>query len=391
MSSPGTGDASSPQVAAGGNGGFTVVWDRATGAPNTYFVQANTRAANGFWAGVTDLSVASLYSPIPDVAMDAAGNATAIWKRYDGVSFYLRASQRTAGGAWTPPVDVSAATQVFNGTAMVMDAAGTTRLAWATFEGGHYVVRTVGSAFLGPWSAPAPRSNPAQNTFRLAMAVDPVGNAVLTWQRAPSPGTGIVEALGLDGAGPTVSAFSAPPTALQGTTLTYAANATDAWSAVTGYSWSFGDGASAAGPIVSHTYAAPGSFPVTLTVTDAVGNTTTRSATTSVAAVPAPVPAITTFKLKNKTIATDEKTKLTVRLNTASTLKLVFKSKHKHLVKGKKKYLKVVVRKRLPAGLSKVTVKGKKLEPDTWKVTGTATNTAGTSARKKTKLVVVKP
>ena len=307
LSSPGTGDSSSPQVGAGGNGGFTVVWDRGTGAPNTYYVQANTRAANGFWAGATDVSVASLYSPGPDVAMDAAGNATAVWHRYDGVSFYLRASQRPAGGSWTPPVDVSAATQTFNGTALAMDAAGTTRLAWSAFEGGHYVVRTVGSAFQGPWSAPVPLSNPTEDTFRLALAVDPVGNAVLAWERSPSAGNGIVEALGLDGAGPTVSAFSAPPTAPSGTTLTYAANATDAWSAVTGYSWSFGDGASAAGPIVSHAYAAAGSYPVTLTVTDAVGNTTTRSATTTVTAVPSPVPAITTFKLKKRTIATDRR------------------------------------------------------------------------------------
>ena len=100
---------------------------------------------------------------------------------------------------------------------------------------------------------------------------------------------------------------------------------------------------------------------------------------------------MTTFKLKKKTIATDEKTKLKVRLNTASTLKLVFKSKHKHLVKGKKKYVKVVVKKKLPAGLSKVTIKGKKLKPDTWKLVGTARNSAGTSGKKKTTLVVVRP
>ena len=80
------------------------------------------------------------------------------------------------------------------------------------------------------------------------------------------------------------------------------------------------------------------------------------------------MPAITTFKLKKKTIATDEKTKLKVRLTTAATLKLVFKSKHKHLVKGKKKYVRVVLKKQLPAGLSKITIKAKvkgKLKPDT--------------------------
>ncbi len=54
-----------------------------------------------------------------------------------------------------------------------------------------------------------------------------------------------------------------------------------------------------------------------------------------------------------------KKTKLKVGLNTAATLKVVLKSKHKHLVKGKKKYLERRARKRLPAGLSKITIKAK--------------------------------
>ena len=90
-----------------------------------------------------------------------------------------------------------------------------------------------------------------------------------------------------------------------------------------------------------------------------------------------------------------KKTKLKVRLNTAATLKVVFKSKHKHLIKGKKKYVRVVLKKQLPAGLSKITikakVKGKVLRPDTYKLVGTAKNTTGKSPKKKTKLVVVRP
>ena len=101
-------------------------------------------------------------------------------------------------------------------------------------------------------------------------------------------------------------------------------------------------------------------------------------------------PGWTTFKLSKKKIATDQKTKLKVGLTKAATVKVVLKSKHKHLVKGKKKYLKVVIRKNLPAGLSKVTVKGKKLTPDTWKVAGTAKNTAGTSAKKRARLIVTR-
>jgi glucose/arabinose dehydrogenase len=47
------------------------------------------------------------------------------------------------------------------------------------------------------------------------------------------------------------------------------------------YSWDFGDGSSATGPVVSHTYAAPGSSPLTarLTVTDPQGATGTATVT----------------------------------------------------------------------------------------------------------------
>lgn len=47
---------------------------------------------------------------------------------------------------------------------------------------------------------------------------------------------------------------------------------------IIGYAWDFGDGATAAGQVVAHTYAAPGDYTVTLTVTD---DSTTRTASQS--------------------------------------------------------------------------------------------------------------
>jgi hypothetical protein len=48
------------------------------------------------------------------------------------------------------------------------------------------------------------------------------------------------------------------------------------------YHWSFGDGTSANGPAVVHAYSAGGTYPVTLTVTDRGGNTSTQSQTVTV-------------------------------------------------------------------------------------------------------------
>ena len=299
-------------------------------------VRASTRSVSGTWSAAVTLSDPTGGSGVLSMAAGADGSTYALWQWHTADAHPLQLAKRQPGGVWSAPVDVAAQPVV-------------------TPDATH----TIG--------------------------VDDDGDVAVAYLNgSPSPVTVAVRAL--DAAGPVVT-MTAPGTAPAGTTQSFTATATDHWSAIASYQWSFGDGGSAAGPSVTHTYAAAGSYPVTVTVTDAVGNATTRTAT---AAVTAPVPLLALFKLKKKRIATDEKTKLKVQLNTAATLKVVLKSKHKHQVKGKKKYLKLVLTKRLPAGRSKITIKGKKLAPDTWKLVGTATNSTGSSPKAKAKLKVVR-
>jgi PKD repeat protein len=69
-----------------------------------------------------------------------------------------------------------------------------------------------------------------------------------------------------------------PPTATVGNATVFQATVVDAAGAdatgqVTSFAWSFGDGGSASGRTVTHTYTSPGSFPVSLTITDTLGRT----------------------------------------------------------------------------------------------------------------------
>ncbi len=78
---------------------------------------------------------------------------------------------------------------------------------------------------------------------------------------------------------PPTASFTGPASGLAGTAVSFDASGSgDADSAIVGYSWSFGDGAtSAAGPTTSHAYAAPGTYTVTLTVTNSNGLRSTTS------------------------------------------------------------------------------------------------------------------
>jgi PKD repeat protein len=77
---------------------------------------------------------------------------------------------------------------------------------------------------------------------------------------------------------PTAS-FTGPASGVAGAAVTFdGGGSNDPDGSIVGYSWSFGDGTtSAAGPTASHSYSAPGSYTVTLTVTDSSGLQSTTS------------------------------------------------------------------------------------------------------------------
>ena len=82
-----------------------------------------------------------------------------------------------------------------------------------------------------------------------------------------------------------VADFSATSDSLQ---LDVNASASSDDAGISGYAWTFGDGANGTGKTASHTYATAGTYTVTLTVTDARGltGTTSKSVTVSVNAAP---------------------------------------------------------------------------------------------------------
>ncbi len=90
-----------------------------------------------------------------------------------------------------------------------------------------------------------------------------------------------------------VAAFTSTASGL--TASVDAAGSTDADGRVTAFAWTFGDGGTATGPAAVHTYAAAGTYPVTLTVTDDDGATASRTQTVTVTAPPPNAPPTAAF------------------------------------------------------------------------------------------------
>ena len=128
-------------------------------------------------------------------------------------------------------------------------------------------------------SGPQDRIN--DQTFDFASgAVGPDGSAIAAWAANDLTGT-LSERIFVsqrDATAPAIGAVTVPPAAAVAAPVAMAVSATDTQSPVT-IAWDFGDGSQATGAAVTHAYANPGTYTVTITATDGEANSATRTAT----------------------------------------------------------------------------------------------------------------
>lgn len=176
ISAPGE-NAYGPRAALDAKGDATAVWYRYDGS--NYIVQAAILPAGGMWSAPLDLSPSGIDAVVPEVAVDPQGDATAVWNRNDVV----QAAMRPAGGSWQNPVDVSASGQIIEAPEVAVDPHGNATAIWDRSNGSKYVVqaatRPAGS---GVWQTPADLSDAGDNSEAAEVAVDPQGNATGIWQ-----------------------------------------------------------------------------------------------------------------------------------------------------------------------------------------------------------------
>ena len=99
--------ANGPQVAVDTDGDAVFTWYRFDGAHQR--VQGRARASNGTLSAAQTLSAAGQSATIPQVAVDADGDAVFTWQRSDGTNSRVQARARTAGGTLSTAQTLSTA------------------------------------------------------------------------------------------------------------------------------------------------------------------------------------------------------------------------------------------------------------------------------------------
>ena len=179
-----------PSVAADTAGNAVVVWQGAVGQPVR---AARFVAATASWSAPADLSAALLDGlAAPSVAMNAAGDAVAVWNR----AGLVEAARAPAGLAFGAASTVSPVDGVNETPRVALDPAGNAIVAWTRTVGLDRLTQVsrydVGGNI---WSAPTDVGEPGFAYPPAAIAIDSSGNALVLWSRSvASPGIRVLAA-----------------------------------------------------------------------------------------------------------------------------------------------------------------------------------------------------
>ena len=255
-------------VAIGPAGHAAVVWTDTGAVPA---VRAAFREPGGAFGPPQNVSGGG-QADAPSVVVDETGTATIAWAEAIGAQpSVVRVVSRAPGGALGEPVTVSGTGVSSSSTSapQVVAGAGVQFVTWVRVDGASRLLEAARRPAGGSFGPPETLGTGA---LAFGTALEPGGNLAAAWTAAVDPSTDALLVGGLDTDRPAVSA-TVPPVAAAGVPQTMTTSASD-WGGVASYAWDLGDGSTASGPSVTHSYAAAGARTVTLRVTDRAGNAT---------------------------------------------------------------------------------------------------------------------
>ncbi|HET9257141.1 MAG TPA: hypothetical protein VFO16_18350, partial [Pseudonocardiaceae bacterium] len=175
-------NASTPQVGIDAQGDAVAVWTHFSGTND--IVQAAARSGGGAWQAPVNLSAVGQNAVAPQVGIDAQGDAVVVWTRSNGINDIVQAAARSAGGAWQAPVSLSAAGQNASDPQVAVNAQGNAVAVWTRSNGSNDIVQAAARSAAGAWQAPVSLSGTGQNASAPQVGVDGQGDAVAVWTRS---------------------------------------------------------------------------------------------------------------------------------------------------------------------------------------------------------------
>jgi hypothetical protein len=170
-----------PEIAVDATGNVTAVWREYDG-----IIQSSTKLFGGSWQTTPDnLSQPGQSAADAQIAVDPNGNATAVWVRDNGSGWVIQSSTKPFGGSWqTTPDNLSQPSQRISYPQIAVDPNGNATAVWEMYNGSNLVIQSSTKPFGGSWqTTPDNLSQPGQDASHPQIAVDPNGNVTAVWAR----------------------------------------------------------------------------------------------------------------------------------------------------------------------------------------------------------------
>lgn len=280
-----------PEIEFDGAGNATALWhSRLPTMPlgGVLFVESSVLPAGGATNWSSPVQVSTGESTFePQLAVNSAGTAVAIWRENSFGLADIKGAMRI-GGNWSSEVNISAQDIGAAEPRVGIDSAGDAVAIWSYNNAGKRVIQGSLLPAGGSWGSPGDLSLPGQEAEEPAVAMSAKGDAVAVWQRFDGSNQR-AQAATID-ASVSLTSSSIPKNGGVGKKVSFSASASNTpWGGLH-ITWNFGDGKTAVGNSVSHTYAKAGKYKVTVTASDGPGNTASASGTVTVKAGVAKVP-----------------------------------------------------------------------------------------------------
>ena len=125
---------------------------------------------------------ASGQSALPQVAVDADGDAVFTWTRFDGTNDRVQARARSAAGALSDVQDLSDPGHNAGYPQVAVDADGDAVFTWRRSDGANAPGRGADPLRRGRPEPLTTLSDPGQSAFLPQVAVDAEGDALVAWE-----------------------------------------------------------------------------------------------------------------------------------------------------------------------------------------------------------------
>lgn len=178
------GEVNDPQVAVDSAGNAIAVWEQSDG---TYFsVWTNRYTAGDGWGTAALLeTVDSGDVDQPQVSFDSSGNAIAVWHQSDGSVFSIWTNRCTAGTGWGTAelLETDDSGDAYD-TQIAFDPSGNAIAVWEQFDGSYYSIRANRYTAGAGWGTAVFLETDGGDTWNPQLSVDSYGNALVVWSQS---------------------------------------------------------------------------------------------------------------------------------------------------------------------------------------------------------------